>query len=224
MPSVQCTLSHAQKRAFFGQLEYLCAIQWKKSPFNPEIRPFDAKSFTNPNAPRYPFSWSAESHRKHPNRAAISTALSLHALPATHYALFLPHEPSNLPRHLHHVAPISLLFSAASAYFPSPRGCTLHHSRGSDAQTCERANSFVYRGLVPLCSLLRALALCFQWFAASFCKTPGVGVCPQTLRLTSTRCRLFACARPPLSGPGAGRAQRTTHHSLPTFLCPRTLC
>ena len=125
--------------------------------------------------------------------------------------------PSSAPR-----GAKSLLFSAASAYFPSPRGCTLHHSRGSDAQTCERANSFVYRGLVPLCSLLRALALCFQWFAASFCKTPGVGVCPQTLRLTSTRCRLFACALAPLSGPSEGRAQSaarypplTTHSPVP---------
>jgi len=32
-------------------------------------------------------------------------------------------------RHLHHVASISLPFSAASAYFPSPRGCAIHHSR-----------------------------------------------------------------------------------------------
>jgi len=91
-------------------------------------------------------------------------------------------------------------------------GVPLHHSRRSDVRTCERANSFVYRGLVPLCPLLRALALCFQWLAASFCKTPGVGVCPQTLRLKSTRSRLFFLRSAPLSGPGEGRAQSTAHY------------
>src|SRR6266852_1935207 len=99
-------------------------------------------------------------------------------------------------------------------------GVPLHHSRRSDVRTCERANSFVYRGLVPLCPLLRALALCFQWLAASFCKTPGWGVCPQTRHLKSTRCRLFACAQPPLSGPGEGRAQSTADCPLPATHYP----
>ncbi len=91
-------------------------------------------------------------------------------------------------------------------------GVPLHHSRRSDVRTCKRANSFVYKGLVPLCPLLQTLALCFQWFAASFCKTPGVGVCPQPRHLKSTRCRLFACALAPLSGPSEGRAQSAAHY------------
>src|SRR6267143_4357638 len=105
-------------------------------------------------------------------RPCVPAAPHRRSLPllTTHHSL-----PSLLTkrRHLHHVAPISLPFSAASAYFPSPRGCTLHHSRGSDVRTCKRANAFVYKNLPPLYHLLRALALCFQWLAASFCKTPG---------------------------------------------------
>ena len=46
-----------------------------------------------------------------------------------------------------------------------------------------------------ICALLRASVLCFQWLAASFCKTPGWGVCPQTRRLKSTRSRLFFLLR-----------------------------
>ncbi len=93
-------------------------------------------------------------------------------------------EPSNFPlarrsgRHLHHVASISLPFSAASAYFPSPPGCTHFavpkpgHSDGQKRQT------FYLHGLAAsfpsLCSLFRPPFLCFQPFAASFSKTPGV--------------------------------------------------
>ena len=145
-------------------------------PFNPEIQPFDANSFTNPYAPRYPSPRSAESHRKHPNRAPISTALSLHALPGTHYPLFLPHEPSNLPRHLHDVAPISLLFSAASAYFPSPRW--VYPSTIPDVQTFGPANvpTLLFTEAWCLFALFCELSpFVFNGLQPLFAKHPGWG-------------------------------------------------
>src|SRR5260370_41067368 len=47
-------------------------------------------------------------------------------LRTAHYSLpaLFAARTKHFPRHLHHVAPISLPFSAASAYFLSRRGCT----------------------------------------------------------------------------------------------------
>jgi len=143
------------------------------------------------------------------------------------YPLFFPHEPNNSPRHLHHAAPIFLLISAVSVNFPSPRRCTctLHHSRRSDVRTCKCANSFVYKSLPPLCPLFRALALCFQWFAASFWKTPGVGGMPvNSPHLKSMTSRRFSLPPAPLSGPVDVKALPTIHCSLPTLPWSRTLC
>jgi hypothetical protein len=109
------------------------------------------------------------------------------------YPLFFPHEPNNSPRHLHHAAPIFLLFSAASVNFPSPRRCTctLHHSRRSDVRTCKCAtllftkacrlfvlyyepSPFVFSGLQPLFGkhpgggYVRIATLCNQQDAGSF--------------------------------------------------------
>jgi hypothetical protein len=81
--------------------------------------------------------------------------------------------------------------------------------RRSDLQTCQL---FCLQRLSASLPSFANLALCFQWFAASFCKTPGVGVCPQPRHLKSTRCRLFACALAPLSGPSEGRAQSAAHY------------
>ena len=106
-------------------------------------------------------------------------------LPTTHYSL---------SSHLHHVASISLPFSAASAYFPSPRACTLKRTRfslclgacssGRRASACPDrvgvANpmfSAVCRLFVALCTLFDTRSLCFQSLADSFPKTPGGGGC-----------------------------------------------
>src|SRR5258708_9066702 len=70
--------------SFFRAARVPLRHSMKEIPIHPEIRPFDAKSFTNPNAPRYPSPWSADSHRKHPNLAPITTALRPYPLPATH--------------------------------------------------------------------------------------------------------------------------------------------
>src|SRR6266478_4533498 len=52
--------------------------------------------------------------------------------------------------------------------------------------------------LQPLCSLFAAPVLCFQQLAASFPKTPGVGLCAHASPLESTTCRLIsASARRP---------------------------
>ncbi len=101
---------------------------------------------------------------------------------------FLPPQPvcilvaGDSSRHMRHVAPRSLPFSARCAYFPSPQGCTLIHSalhvRWSFLRVSVASPMFsaVCRPFVALCALFRTPVLCFQQLAASFRKTPGVGI------------------------------------------------
>jgi hypothetical protein len=91
------------------------------------------------------------------------------------------HQPSYFPRRrrrMLHEAPTSVLFSVASAYFPSPRP----HIRViagdglSDLPVCQL--SCLHRLAASLPSLFYFFCirfLCFQSFAASFPKTPGWG-------------------------------------------------
>src|SRR6266852_497742 len=111
--------------------------------------------------------------------------LSPSTRPTAHFSLPQPAPTTYCPlffvssRRLHHVVSISLPFSAASAYFASPRGCSVHHSRCSHVRTLQHTKLFYLQELAAslssLCALFCARSLCFQSFAASFCKTPGVG-------------------------------------------------
>jgi hypothetical protein len=93
------------------------------------------------------------------------------------------HERSNFPHRRHrtlHVMPASLLLSTASAYFPSPRGCTSKPFPTTDFQALKRTNSFVCIGLPLLCPLFplfSALApFVFNRLQPLFPKHPGGGV------------------------------------------------
>ena len=109
------------------------------------------------------------------------------------------HEPSNFC-HLRHVAPISLPFLAASTYFPSSRGCTQRSYQDPAASvplwqiSCSQQ---LAASCTFLCALFRAPFLGFQSVAASFPKTPGVGV-PQHFR-AEPRFRLHMRHMAPLS-------------------------
>ncbi|SRR6266446_4423143 len=110
-------------------------------------------------------------------------------------------------RRLHHVTPISLPFSAGSAYFPSSRKCTFHRHGVQAFGTCKFANSFVYRSLVPLCRLF-ALFSAFGSFVFNrlrplFPKHPGVGtrVPTSTLKLPVPAAPTRRCSVSPLLVP-----------------------
>src|SRR5713226_6415271 len=88
---------------------------------------------------------------------------------------------SRSSRHVRHVAPISPPFSARCAYFPSPRECTPSTvPKRSVISGLRNRQLFclqaVAASFTSLCALFRTPFLCFQPFAASFAKTPGVGV------------------------------------------------
>src|SRR6266446_5473797 len=110
-------------------------------------------------------------------------------------------------RRLHHVTPISLPFSAGSAYFPSSRKCTFHRHGVQAFGTCKFANSFVYRSLVPLCRLF-ALFSAFGSFVFNrlqplFQKHPGVGYRSSSLhpQTSSSAMPTFRCCVSPLLVP-----------------------
>src|SRR6266849_1796335 len=117
--------------------------------------------------------------------------LSPSTRPTAHFSLPQPAPTTYCPlffvssRRLHHVVSISLPFSAASAYVASPRGSPVHHSRCSHVRTLQHTQLFYLQELAASLSSLWALFcarfLCFQSFAASFCKTPGWGVSASTL-------------------------------------------
>ncbi len=71
---------------------------------------------------------------------------------------------------------LNTLLSRHYLVYPSPR-YTLNPRR--------------FNLLQPLCSLFSAAIFCFQQLAASFAKTPGVGVSPQNSSLKSGTYRLF---------------------------------
>src|SRR6266478_8214643 len=107
---------------------------------------------------------------------------------------------------MRHVAPLSPVRSVDCAYFPSPRGWTyptsilIQHFAASCVSVslwqipCSQK---LAASLASLCPLFRTPFLCFQELAASFCKTPGVGV----------RCDL---SRPPVTSPLATFRTATT--------------
>jgi len=113
--------------------------------------------------------------------------LPLCPLPTTHYPL---------SSHLHHVASISLPFSVASAYLPSPRGCAPHAHQIFSVPRClpvrqaglclprpgRGGNSHVLSSLPPLCRSLRSFRHAFPLFSivcSLFLQnTQGVGVSP----------------------------------------------
>src|SRR5258708_13333819 len=97
----------------------LIAVQPRNSAFQ----------FTSKLTPRYPSLWSPQSR---PKSRSCATARPLAPCGSTHYPPLTAHFPLVTP-HLLHVAPISLPFSAASAYFLSPQRCTPRQTYGSSA-------------------------------------------------------------------------------------------
>jgi hypothetical protein len=94
-----------------------------------------------------------------------------------------------------------------------PGGCTPPPSSGSFRCIQRPASSVEFSRACRLFGLFCGPSpFVFNGLQPLFAKHPGGGVCPQTRHLKSTRCRLFACALPPLSGPGEGRAQSTAHY------------
>src|SRR5713226_2940004 len=89
---------------------------------------------------------------------------------------------------MRHAATLSPPQSTSCAYLPSRRGCTLipfHSSRVTPSPRCLRVSVSLWQipcsqqfaaSLSSLCPLFCTPFLCFQPLAASFCKTPGVGV------------------------------------------------
>jgi hypothetical protein len=75
--------------------------------------------------PALPFPMVGRIAEQHSNRAIIRTALRPNPLPTTSYPLLSAAEPKQLSPSSAS-APLSLLFSAASGYFPSPRECIAH--------------------------------------------------------------------------------------------------
>ena len=157
--------------------DWLVAV---RCSFPPEIRPFPDSCFTSQEHPRYPSAWSPRSRPESRSSVVVYTTPT--------------REASTFPRHLHHVTPISLPFSAPSAYFPSPRGVHLFippDDRLSDLPAYQLI--CLHRlgaSLSSLCALSCVRFLYFQWLAASFPKTPGVGVSRMQLaRLRTRRCR-----------------------------------
>jgi len=72
----------------------------------------------------------------------------------------------------------------------------------ADASRHSTPNPRRFNHLQPLCPLFPTPILCFQQLAASFPKTPGVGVCTHASLLESATCRLFsASAQRPLRLP-----------------------
>src|SRR6202140_4367418 len=84
--------------------------------------------------------------------------------PASHLTPFLPALPAKAPFGSGHRSLV-------------PHTAKLLNTHGSIA--CTLLNS--------LASLFAQAFVCFQSFADSFCKTPGVGVSPQQLRYTRSR-------------------------------------
>ena len=149
------------------------------SPFNAEIRLFDAKSFTSPYIPRYHSPCPAESNPKRPTGERVRTALGLSALPTIQCPSSLSSLPSMASLCFHILTNCLPRKSSILIAIRIARGYTLSASSGSFP--CYPAFSLkclVFKSLPPLCPLLRALTLCFQRLAASFRKIPGVGVCP----------------------------------------------
>src|SRR5260370_22952808 len=108
------------------------------------------------------------------------------------------------PRHhMHHAATLSPPPSTSCAYFPSPRG--YHFFPPFDFQLCVSVPSPAptwsgwqipcsqqFAASCRLFALFSALpVLCFQCFADSFAKTPGVGVPPHRSPLESATSSLF---------------------------------
>src|SRR5216683_2072250 len=112
-----------------------------------------------------------------------------------HSLAFLPSganpvpQTKQLPRHLHHVASISLPFSAASAHFPSSRGCTLHHSQRQTLRPSGMPTLLLSKAcslfVVSLRSFLRSLPL-FSIVCSLFLQNTRVGC---------YRCSSFRCYR-----------------------------
>jgi len=105
----------------------------------------------------------------------------------SYYSTTTPAHSLFVARHLHHVASISLPFSAASAYFLSPPGCTPHAHQIFSASVPARpagepdwvgaANpmfSAVCRLFIALCALFDTRSL-FSIVCRLFFKTPGWG-------------------------------------------------
>ncbi len=102
----------------------------------------------------------------------------------------------HFPRHLHHVAPISLPFSAASAYFLSRRGCTtLRHSRRSDVRTCNVPTLLFTKACRLFALFCGPSPFVFNGLQPLFAKHPGGGVCPQTRQLKSMGSNLLLLLR-----------------------------
>src|SRR5216684_6637571 len=104
-------------------------------------------------------------------------------------------------RHMRHVTPPSAVPSVDCACFPSPQGCTTTplppaEVRRAFASLLRQTLTFqnLAASFASLCVLLSTLVLCFQSFAASFPKTPGVGGGPGL--------------HPPASTPGCWRWPR----------------
>ncbi len=115
--------------------------------------------------------------------------------------------PSSAPRGAN-ISPVLSSFRilpVATGVYPA----SFPRFRRSDLRTCQLFCLPRLGASLPSFASSRPL---FSVACSLFLQNTRGGVCPQTLRLKSTRCRLFACARPPLSGPGEGRAQRTTHY------------
>jgi hypothetical protein len=134
----------------------------------PENPPFADFYFTSEVPARYPCPWLPPSAPKSRSSLPVYTSQA--------------HERSNFPHRRHrmlHVMPASLLLSTASAYFPSPRGCTSKPLPTTDFQALRRTNSFVCTGLPPLCPLFplfSALApFVFNRLQPLFPKHPGGG-------------------------------------------------
>src|SRR5260370_2299761 len=120
-------------------------------------------------------------------------------LRTAHYSLptLFAHTTKPFPRHLHHVAPISLPFSAASAYFLSRRGCTtLRHSRRSDVRTCNVPTLLFTKACRLFALFCGPPPFVFNGLQPLFAKHPGGGVCPQTRQLKSMGSSLLLFLRP----------------------------
>jgi len=162
--------------------DWLVAV---RCSFPPEIRPFPDFCFTSQEHPRYPSAWSPRSRPESRSSVVVYTTPT--------------REASTFPRHLHYVTPISLPFSARSAYFPSPRAVTTRVYTSSslpttDFQTSRHTNSFVCIDLAPLCRLFvlfsAFVSFVFNRLQPLFRKHPGWG-CPPP------RCLCVSVANPP---------------------------
>ena len=120
-----------------------------------------------------------------------------YSLSTTHYPLsFLPPSSTQLLCFLSHPcnsssfmrlrtllrngAPLSLLFSMASALFLSPRGHASKALPTTDSQTSNESTLFVYKSLAPLCPLFApfsaSVSFVFNRLQPLFQKHPGGGV------------------------------------------------